>query len=95
MSNDNALTNQQNSSQSVETGSPQVVSVRESLVTIDTGGNAIMKNEVGYICVGEERLMAEVLRIQRDTADTGRLLALWFSFWNHPDTRYPQSVKGA
>ena len=69
MSNENALTNQQNSSQSVEMGSPQVVSVRESLVTIDTGRKAIKKNEVGHICVGEERLMAEVLRIQRDTAD--------------------------
>jgi V/A-type H+-transporting ATPase subunit A len=69
MSNENALTNQQNSSQSVGMGSPKVVSVRESLVTIDTGGKAIKKNEVGHICVGEERLMAEVLRIQRDTAD--------------------------
>jgi len=69
MSNDNALINQQNSSQSVEMETPQVVSVRESLVTIDTGGKAIKKNEVGYIRVGEERLMAEVLRIQRNTAD--------------------------
>jgi V/A-type H+-transporting ATPase subunit A len=61
--------NRQNSSQSVEEQTTQVVSVRESLVTIDTGGKAIKKNEVGHICVGEERLMAEVLRIQRDTAD--------------------------
>ena len=69
MSNDNALMNRQNSSQSVEKRTPHVVAVRESLVTIDTGGKAIKKNEVGHICVGEERLMAEVLRIQRDTAD--------------------------
>ena len=27
------------------------------------------KNEVGFICVGDERLMAEVLRIQGVTAD--------------------------
>ena len=69
MSNDNDSINQQNSSQSVEKRTAHVVSVRESLVTIDTGGKAIKKNEVGHICVGEERLMAEVLRIQRDTAD--------------------------
>ena len=42
---------------------------RGGLVTIDTRGKAIKKNEVGHICGGEERLMAEVLRIQRDTAD--------------------------
>ena len=63
MSNDNALMNRQNSSQSVEKRTPHVVAVRESLVTIDTGGKAIKKNEVGHICVGEERLMAEVLRL--------------------------------
>jgi V/A-type H+-transporting ATPase subunit A len=46
-----------------------VLSVRESLVSIDTGGKAIKKNEVGFICVGQERLMAEVLRIHGNTAD--------------------------
>jgi len=50
-------------------GDVRVLAVRESLVTIDTGGEAIRKNEVGFIRVGEERLMAEVLRIQGDTAD--------------------------
>ena len=50
-------------------GNARVLAVRESLVTIDTGGDAIRKNEVGFILVGEERLMAEVLRIQGDTAD--------------------------
>ena len=54
---------------SAGTGNVRVLAVRESLVTIDTGGDAIRKNEVGFIRVGEERLMAEVLRIQRDTAD--------------------------
>jgi V/A-type H+-transporting ATPase subunit A len=46
-----------------------VLSVRESLVSIDTGGTAIKKNEVGYILVGKERLMAEVLRVHGNTAD--------------------------
>ena len=46
-----------------------VVGVQESLVTIDVSQVPIMKNEVGYILVGEERLRAEVLRIQGDTAD--------------------------
>ncbi len=47
----------------------RVLSVRESLVSIDTGGKGIKKNEVGFICVGQERLMAEVLRVHGNTAD--------------------------
>ena len=47
----------------------RVVTVRESLVTIEVEDAPIRKNEVGYICVGEERLMAEVLRVQGKTAD--------------------------
>ena len=50
-------------------GEPSVVAVRDSLVTVDTGGKAIRKNEVGYILVGKERLMGEVLRIQGNSAD--------------------------
>ncbi len=46
----------------------RVVEARESLVNIEFGG-AIMKNEVAYVCVGEERLKAEVLRIQGNEAD--------------------------
>lgn len=47
-----------------------VVQVRESLVLIEVDEQTpIMKNEVGYICVGEERLKAEVLRIRGRTAD--------------------------
>ena len=68
MSNNTSI-NRQESSQIAETVPARVISVRESLVTIDTGGKGIRKNEVGHICVGEERLMAEVLRIRRDTAD--------------------------
>ena len=43
--------------------------VRESLVTIEINDRPIMKNEVGYICVGRERLKAEVLRVRRNSAD--------------------------
>lgn len=46
-----------------------IVGVKESLVTIEIGDLRVMKNEVGYIVVGTERLKAEVLRIQDDTAD--------------------------
>jgi len=47
-----------------------VVEVRESLVIIQVDEQtAIKKNEVGYVCVGEERLKAEVLRIRGRTAD--------------------------
>ena len=46
-----------------------VVGVQESLVSIDVSQVPIMKNEVAFILVGDERLKAEVLRIQGDTAD--------------------------
>lgn len=46
-----------------------VVGVKESLVTIDVSDTAVMKNEVGYVLVGQERLKAEVLRVQGDVAD--------------------------
>jgi V/A-type H+/Na+-transporting ATPase subunit A len=46
-----------------------VIGVQESLVTIDVSGIPVMKNEVGFIVVGQERLKAEVLRIQGDSAD--------------------------
>jgi len=46
-----------------------VIGVQESLVTIDVSRVPVMKNEVGYILVGDERLKAEVLRVQGDTAD--------------------------
>ncbi|MBW2123398.1 MAG: V-type ATP synthase subunit A, partial [Deltaproteobacteria bacterium] len=50
-------------------GRAAVVGVRESLVTIEVEDGPIMKNEVGYICVGDERLKAEVLRVRGRTAD--------------------------
>lgn len=47
----------------------KVSSVRESLISIASEGNPIRKNEVGHICLGKEKLMAEVLRVRGDTAD--------------------------
>ncbi|MDJ0763618.1 MAG: V-type ATP synthase subunit A [Myxococcota bacterium] len=47
----------------------RVTAVRESLVTIEAQNTPILKNEVGFVCVGKERLMAEVLRIQGRSAD--------------------------
>ena len=47
----------------------RVVNVRESLVTIQVDDGPIMKNEVGYILVGQERLKAEVLRVFGRSAD--------------------------
>ncbi len=46
-----------------------IVSVKESLVTIDVGKVSVKKNEVGHILLGDERLKAEVLRVQGGTAD--------------------------
>jgi V/A-type H+-transporting ATPase subunit A len=46
-----------------------VVAVKESLITIDVSGVAVSKNEVGYIVHQDERLMAEVLRIEGGHAD--------------------------
>ncbi len=62
-------------------GDARVTAVRESLVTIDTKGKGIRKNEVGFILVGHERLMAEVLRIQGNTADMQ-------VFEDHPGTQH-------
>ena len=69
MSNHKSSTAQPKISPANEGASARVLSVRESLVSIDTGGKAIKKNEVGFICVGQERLMAEVLRVHGNTAD--------------------------
>jgi V/A-type H+-transporting ATPase subunit A len=52
-----------------ERGMAKVVTVRESLVTIEVEDGPIMKNEVGFICVGDERLKAEVLRVHGNRAE--------------------------
>jgi V/A-type H+-transporting ATPase subunit A len=46
-----------------------VISVKESLISIDVSRTPVMKNEVGYIIAGEERLKCEVLRVQGHRAD--------------------------
>jgi len=58
-----------NPSEKPELGKAAVVAVRENLVTIEVKDAPIRKNEVGYICVGDERLKAEVLRVHGHTAD--------------------------
>ena len=65
----NSSSTEQHTHEQTSSGTARVVTVRESLVTIEIENAAIRKNEVGYICVGEERLMAEVLRVQGNTAD--------------------------
>ncbi len=53
-----------------ESKSATVIQVRESLVLIQFDEQAaVKKNEVGYVCVGDERLKAEVLRVRGRTAD--------------------------
>jgi V/A-type H+/Na+-transporting ATPase subunit A len=47
----------------------KVVAVQESLVSIEVDDAPLVKNEVGYICVGAQRLMAEVLRVRGNTAE--------------------------
>jgi len=69
MSNHNSSTVQPKTLPADADTGVRVLRVRENLVSIDTGGRAIKKNEVGFICVGQERLMAEVLRVHGDTAD--------------------------
>lgn len=47
----------------------KVASVLDSMITIETQGLPIRKNEVGHICLGQQRIMAEVLRIRGSRAD--------------------------
>ncbi len=46
-----------------------VIGVAGNIVTIEATTGSIMKNAVANICVGEERLKAEVLRVFGNTAD--------------------------
>ncbi|MBF6651032.1 V-type ATP synthase subunit A [Methylobacter sp. BlB1] len=47
-----------------------VIGVKESLILIEFDEAAdVMKNEVGYVHVGDERLKAEILRVRGRTAD--------------------------
>lgn len=47
----------------------RVAAVQESLIRVETEGNPIRKNEVGFICLPGARIMAEVLRIRGTDAD--------------------------
>ncbi len=47
----------------------RIVGVRESLVRVALDGQHVRRNELGYVEVGDARLMAEVLRIRGDLAD--------------------------
>ena len=57
------MSTQSNNNEAVVTG------VGGNIVGIKAPGGVIMKNEVANICVGDERLKSEVLRVQGDTAD--------------------------
>jgi V/A-type H+-transporting ATPase subunit A len=46
-----------------------VLGVNGNIVHIELAGHRIMKNEVAYVCVGDERLKAEVLRVNGNEAD--------------------------
>jgi len=46
-----------------------IVAVQESLVSIDVSDTRVMKNEVGHVLLGEQRLKSEVLRVQNQVAD--------------------------
>jgi len=47
----------------------KVLGVNGNIVRLQMGDGQIMKNEVAYVCVGDERLKAEVLRINGNEAD--------------------------
>ena len=50
-------------------GTATVIAAQESMVTVEVSDRPIVMNEVGFLCVGDDRLKAEVLRIQGNTAD--------------------------
>ncbi len=56
-------------STSTYTGEALVTGVNGNVVTLEADEGSIIKNEVAYVCVGEQRLKAEVLRIHGRTAD--------------------------
>jgi V/A-type H+-transporting ATPase subunit A len=51
------------------TAEATVIGVNGNVVTVGAAEGSIMKNEVAYVCVGQQRLKAEVLRILGETAD--------------------------
>ena len=47
----------------------KVLGVNGNIIRVEAVSGQIMKNEVAYVCVGEERLKSEVLRIYGNIAD--------------------------
>lgn len=54
---------------SLSTTKAHVTGVNGNIVLIEVPDGNIMKNEVAYVCVGDERLKAEVLRVYGHEAD--------------------------
>ena len=54
---------------STETNQAVVTGVAGNIVTIEAPSGRIMKNEVANICLGDERLKSEVLRVSGNTAE--------------------------
>lgn len=52
-----------------DTSTAKVLGVNGNIVRIEVTAGRIMKNEVAFICVGDERLKAEVLRVRGDQAE--------------------------
>jgi V/A-type H+/Na+-transporting ATPase subunit A len=65
----NSLTHDGEPGTVLKAGCARIITAQESLVTIEVTNGPIVMNEVGFICLGEERLKAEVLRIRGRTAD--------------------------
>src|SRR5262249_10515166 len=42
---------------------------KDSLITVDTQGHGIRRNEVGHVCLGKQRMMGEGLRVRGSQAD--------------------------
>ena len=54
---------------STQTGEAQVTAVNGNIVSVTVRDGMIVKNEVAYVCTGEERLKSEVLRVFGREAD--------------------------
>ncbi|QEG01294.1 V-type sodium ATPase catalytic subunit A [Stieleria maiorica] len=52
-----------------DSGTATVLGVNGNIVRIQVSGMRIMKNEVAFVCVGDQRLKAEVLRVNGDQAE--------------------------
>ena len=58
-------------SESDQNRTARVIAAKESLVTVETDGDPIVKNEVGYVELENERLKAEVLRVRASRPQWG------------------------